>query len=68
MRSVYQALSFPAHREPGYEANTTSTSKISNDVHLGYMQVTLSTNFPIKTCKFAMIIFLKVDDFWGTTL
>ena len=31
--------------------HTTLTPKIFKlDVHLGYMQVPLSTNFPIKTC------------------
>ena len=37
--------------------HTTSTPKIFKlDVHLGYMQVPLSTNFPIKT-DFAMNTF-----------
>ena len=27
MRSVYQALSFPAHREPGYEAKRRQNRK-----------------------------------------
>jgi len=39
-------------------SHTTSTSKIFKlDVHLGYMQVPLSTNFPINVCLFAISIF-----------
>ena len=40
--------------------------KVELNVHLGYMQVPLSTNFPTKTCLL-WVVFSRFDYFWSTT-
>ena len=36
MHSVYQALSFPAHREPGYEAIPYCATRMLNQLSRGH--------------------------------